>query len=145
MAASRGTFQRIADELRAELVDQSDGARLPSEAELTRRFGVARGTVRKALLALRDQGLIEAEQGAGWRRVRAAGDRRPLALKMEELVRVGAVGDVFPSEAELSAEFGASRVSVRGALAQLEGRGLLESRPGQRRRIRALPDVGDGS
>ncbi|WP_198033362.1 MULTISPECIES: GntR family transcriptional regulator [Actinomycetes] len=144
MSTPRGTFQRIADELRAEFGAQQDDGRLPSEAELTRRFGVARGTVRKALLVLRDQGLIEAEQGAGWRRVRSADDRRPLALRMEELVRAGAVGGVFPSEAELSAQFGASRVSVRSALAQLEGRGLLESRPGRRRRIRALPNL-DGS
>jgi len=41
------------------------GARLPSEAELARRFGVHRHTVRQALKALADEGLVRTEHGRG--------------------------------------------------------------------------------
>jgi GntR family transcriptional regulator of arabinose operon len=58
---------RIAAELRAEVESGAlaPGTRLPSEAELTRRFGVSRGTVRQALANLRQQGLVEAVAGRG--------------------------------------------------------------------------------
>jgi DNA-binding FadR family transcriptional regulator len=41
------------------------GERLPTERELTRRFGVSRTTVREALRALRAEGFIEARTGRG--------------------------------------------------------------------------------
>lgn len=41
------------------------GARLPSEEELCRRFGVSRHTVREALRQLREDGLVASRQGAG--------------------------------------------------------------------------------
>lgn len=41
------------------------GDKLPTEAELSRRFGVNRHTVRRALAALEDAGLTHARQGAG--------------------------------------------------------------------------------
>ena len=39
--------------------------KLPSEAELSRRFGMSRPVVRQALAMLRDEGLIQSRQGAG--------------------------------------------------------------------------------
>ncbi len=41
------------------------GDRLPSEAQLTERFGVSRTVVREAIAALRADGLVEPRQGSG--------------------------------------------------------------------------------
>lgn len=41
------------------------GARLPSEAELARQFGVSRPTIREALSSLQSQGLVKRVPGAG--------------------------------------------------------------------------------
>lgn len=43
----------------------SPGARLPTEAALSSRFGVNRHTVRHALAALAEQGLVHSRRGAG--------------------------------------------------------------------------------
>lgn len=42
------------------------GQLLPSESELSGDYGASRATVRRALEALRDEGLIESRQGLGW-------------------------------------------------------------------------------
>lgn len=57
----------IADGLRSRLeAGDFEGGRLPSEAELSATYGASRVTVRKALDALRTEGLIDAQQGLGW-------------------------------------------------------------------------------
>jgi len=43
----------------------ADGARLPPEREMAAEFGVAVGTLRRALAALERQGLLERRQGSG--------------------------------------------------------------------------------
>jgi len=60
-------WRRIADTLRQEVVAQQlpPGTPLPTEAALTARFGVNRHTVRVALKALAEEGLLRAEQGRG--------------------------------------------------------------------------------
>lgn len=59
-------YQEIADELRDMVTDAAAGTVLPSESELSARFGASRVTVRRALELVRDEGLIAARQGFGW-------------------------------------------------------------------------------
>lgn len=58
---------RISDSLRSRIRsgELPVGSQLPSEAELMREFGVARGTVRRALQTLDEHGLVHVIQGKG--------------------------------------------------------------------------------
>lgn len=60
-------WKTIADALSAEIAEghYQPGDRLPSEAELSARFGVNRHTVRHALSALIEGGLVRSRRGAG--------------------------------------------------------------------------------
>jgi GntR family transcriptional regulator, phosphonate transport system regulatory protein len=60
-------WRQVETRLALELRRRPEGAdpKLPSEAELARRFGVNRHTVRQALRALAEQGLVRSEQGRG--------------------------------------------------------------------------------
>lgn len=63
-------YQQVADRLRADITQgyysgEPHQGRLPSEAELMSRYGVARDTVRRAIGRLQAEGLISAEQGRG--------------------------------------------------------------------------------
>lgn len=55
--------ERIEDLIKAEGLEPGDA--LPSEAELQKRFGVSRATVRQALATLERRGLLERQQGRG--------------------------------------------------------------------------------
>ena len=59
-------YQEIAVELRELAAARGAGSLLPSESELSARFGASRVTVRRALEVVRDDGLIDARQGFGW-------------------------------------------------------------------------------
>jgi GntR family transcriptional regulator len=63
----RSIVLQLRDELRREILTSSLGAghQLPSEAEMSARFHVARGTVREALKLLEQGGLVEVQQGRG--------------------------------------------------------------------------------
>ena len=70
-AVARGQtyrYQSIADALRVRLTagEFPAGRLLPSEAELSGSYDASRVTVRKALEALRDEGLVDSRQGFGW-------------------------------------------------------------------------------
>ncbi len=58
----------VADGLRAQLAhgDFAAGGALPSEADLGAAYGVSRVTVRRALEALRSDGLVTSRRGSGW-------------------------------------------------------------------------------
>jgi len=60
-------WRQIADRIRIGISSGGfgDGGRLPSEAELSQRFGVNRHTVRAAIAALIQEGVLRAEQGRG--------------------------------------------------------------------------------
>ena len=60
-------WRQIAGALQREIASgaHQPGARLPTEAELSARFGVNRHTVRRALEELTRDGLVRVEQGRG--------------------------------------------------------------------------------
>lgn len=59
-------YQEIADAIRELARSSPAGSLLPSESDLSARFGASRVTVRKALDLVREDGLIAARQGFGW-------------------------------------------------------------------------------
>lgn len=64
--ADQPLWRQIADTLRDEIAGGlATGARLPTEAQLARRFGVNRHTVRRALAALAEEGQVHARRGSG--------------------------------------------------------------------------------
>lgn len=60
-------YQRLRDEIAARIAagDWLPGELIPTEAELTQRYGVATGTVRKAVDTLVNEGLLQRRQGRG--------------------------------------------------------------------------------
>jgi GntR family transcriptional regulator, phosphonate transport system regulatory protein len=60
-------WQSIATALKSEMAEGHfpPGAKLPTEAELSARFGVNRHTVRQALASLSDSGLTHSRRGSG--------------------------------------------------------------------------------
>jgi len=61
-------FRQIADDLRARVAlgEFGEHGTLDSESALGARYQVSRVTVRRALEALREQGLVQSRQGSGW-------------------------------------------------------------------------------
>ena len=60
--------ETVSGKLAASLLDGSlvPGTQLPSERELMNQLGVSRATLREALKALEESGLIEARPNVGW-------------------------------------------------------------------------------
>lgn len=63
----RPPYQQVANALRAAILTRkfAPGEKLPSQGELSTRYGVARMTVQQSLRILRDEGLIVSRQGSG--------------------------------------------------------------------------------
>jgi DNA-binding GntR family transcriptional regulator len=143
----RDLFDSLAHPLREQILtgELASGVLLPSESELARDAGITRYSIRKALLRLQNEGLIEPVAGRGWAVVdqstggsgllpryrRIAGELRN-AMEAGQLVP----GSVLPSEANLVAAYGVSRATVRRALASLEADGLISTHPGKGRYVR---------
>jgi GntR family transcriptional regulator len=81
-ADPRAVYQRIADDLRTQILggDLAPGSPLPSEATLVRRYGSSRGPVRQAINQLRSEGLVDGYQGRGVF-VRQRPSRRRLSIQ----------------------------------------------------------------
>ncbi len=60
-------YQRLRDEIAGRIAagDWLPGSVIPTEAELTQTYGIATGTVRKAVDALVNEGLLQRRQGRG--------------------------------------------------------------------------------
>lgn len=137
--APRGTSRRIMEELRDQICDGllQPGQMLPPEAELADRYAVARGTVRAALAALLDEGLIEVAPGVGRRVVGGSGSDRSTAYgriadDLAEQIRTGAIapGAGLPSEAAVMQSYDVSRNTVRRAYKVLADSGVIVVRQG---------------
>jgi DNA-binding GntR family transcriptional regulator len=137
--APRGSYLSIAADLRRRL-DAGQllpGSMLPSEQALAREYSVSRGTARAALAVLADAGIVEVVPGQG-RRIVGDAAVRPAATAWEKVaadLRERLRSDIaraspLPSEAELSAEHGVSRNTVRRAYRQLVEEGLVIVRHG---------------
>ena len=84
----------IIDSLRQDIITRRlpHGERLPSERELSERFGVSQPSVREAIRALETLGLVDVFHGSG-RFVRSEGDYA-LASALQTLVQLNDVGVV---------------------------------------------------
>jgi DNA-binding transcriptional MocR family regulator len=67
MPGQQAMYARVAARIRVEIADGTWhlGQTLPGEVQLAERYGVARGTLVRALEVLRDEGLIVTEMGVG--------------------------------------------------------------------------------
>ena len=128
--AERGTYRRIADDLRQRILSAElpAGVMVPSEAALAKQYGVARGTARAALAVLAGEGLIETQPGQG-RRVNGTPTTQlapttayeRIAADLADRLKAGefARSVPLPSESVLMAEYGVSRNTVRRAYQRL--------------------------
>lgn len=148
-ATAWGAYKGITDVLRRRINagEFPAGALLPSEAALTKEFGVSRNTLRRALSDLERDGLIRALPGRG-RIVVPSDDAggssdphlhyRRIAADLREQIEHGQLqpGELLPSEAALTAQYGVSRWTARQALVELQGAGLIEAVHGKGRYVR---------
>ena len=145
-----GAYKTITASLRQRIMrgEFAAGALLPSEAELTAEYSVARNTLRRALTELEEERLITVLPGRG--RVVTAPDKprtaapssepgyRLIAADLRAKIEQGELqpGDALPSEAELTAQYGVSRGTTRQAFLELQAAGLIDAVQGKGRFVR---------
>jgi DNA-binding GntR family transcriptional regulator len=140
--SSDAVYLKIAAALRDRIRDGQfmPGDKLSSEAHVTAEFGVARGTAREALKQLEADGLVDTLPGVG-RVVRSTeqADTTPryrrIAAQLIAAIQAGEYppGSQLPGESQLADQFQASRNTIRSALGELDGRGLIDVVPGKGR------------
>lgn len=99
-------YEQIAADLRGRIVrgELAPGASIPSERELTDRWGVSRATVVKGLDVLRQEGLIETRQGTGSAvrerapLARTAGERYRTAVETGHIYTAGEYAEILSAE-----------------------------------------------
>jgi DNA-binding GntR family transcriptional regulator len=134
LAGYLGIAASIRDQIASGTLTSGEG--IPSEADLMAAHEVARTTVRRALKVLAAEGLIESQQGRGWRVRGEAGSSGPafagVVGDLRERIRSGVlpVGERLPSEKDMVVTYACARGTVRRALVELEVEGLIETRPG---------------
>jgi DNA-binding GntR family transcriptional regulator len=143
-ASPRGTFQKIAEAVKARIEADPGMTELPSASDLMHDYKVSRGVALRAFAVLQQDGVAEPVPGGRWRVVRPGErvDRRPLDERIADLITEEQleVGEAFPSASVLSARFGVSRPTVTRALDKLETAGVLTGGgQGKVRTVRALP------
>ena len=124
---------------------------LPSEADLSAEYGVARSTVRRALTELEAERLItvlpgrgrvvaESEQPRSGSRI-AEPSYRVIAADLRGKIEGGelAPGGQLPSEAEMASLYGVSRGTARQAFLELQAAGLIDAVQGRGRFVKEAP------
>lgn len=134
--------EAIAAEIQADIQSGrlAAGMRVDSEASLSKRYGVARGTSRQALLILDRGGLTTTVPGRG--RFVASSDRienraEEVARSLEAEIRAGnfPANTELPGEKMLAERYHVARSTVRRALDILELNGLIARLPGKPRLV----------
>jgi DNA-binding GntR family transcriptional regulator len=140
---SYSAYEGIAAELRQRIAcgTYPSGSSLPPNSALRTEFGVADGTVRRALAELDRAGLTVSRQGRP-RIVAVPGETagtlyERVASGIRAAIAAGRYppGSILPGELELAVEYGVGRKTVREALAELERAGEVINRPGRRRQV----------
>ncbi|HEY6003738.1 MAG TPA: FCD domain-containing protein [Anaeromyxobacter sp.] len=132
----RGT---LADEVTGALVrlvragEVRAGERLPSEKQMSERFGVSRTVVREAVSRLKSEGLVESHQGKG-AFVRAASPDVPFRIARRGADTVRSVLQIVELRTGLEAE-AAALAAARRTEAEMKG---------IRRALRSLEGCADG-
>jgi GntR family transcriptional regulator len=122
----------IAEDIAAGLT--APGDRLPSERDLCERLNVSRLTLRKALKALVDDGLLESAPGRGW--FVAGGPISEPANVLLSFSDMARARGLTPSATVLSAEVRSARLDEAEVLTVAPGSDLFEIR-----RLRRLDGV----
>ena len=121
-ASNRPRYLKLADGLRRDIASgrYPVGSLLPTETELCRSFEVSRYTVREALRALAELGLVRRRQGSGTQVLaRQASERYTQSL--------GSITDLLQYARDTYLELGhGETLSARGTLAE-----LLDCAPGR--------------
>ncbi|NQD79760.1 GntR family transcriptional regulator [Pseudomonas sp. CrR14] len=127
-------YQRLREEMLAKIAagEWSPGAPIPTEAELTKLYGVAIGTVRKAVDTLVSEGLLLRSQGRGTF-VRRPNFDASLARFFRQVNASG--GQEIPSSRILSKELQKPSKAVAKALALKSGEQVLRME-----RLRVIDD-----
>ncbi|GAA1018648.1 hypothetical protein Aple_065830 [Acrocarpospora pleiomorpha] len=132
-------FRQIANILRdgIEAGDLAAGMPVSSEAELCRRFEVARDTARLALRELHEEGLIVRTRGKRYYVASIDGEIQPVLLGMPRYRKIAStvaqsirsgrfpIGKPIPSEKEMVKKYGASKGTIRRAIAYLRQEGWV--------------------
>ncbi|AZM51742.1 GntR family transcriptional regulator [Streptomyces sp. WAC 01529] len=113
-------YDQIAADLRGRIVrgELAAGDALPSERELTERWGVARATVVRALDVLRQEALIETKQGTGslvrerTALARTAGERYAKAATTGTIYTAGEYAEILAAEKASAPEDVATALDV---------------------------------
>lgn len=92
-AQARSLFQAMADELRVAIYrgEWSPGDKLPTQRELSEKFGASRVVVREALRCLEQEGLIHIKRGYGGGNFVANPNTRPVQDSLVAMLRTGQI------------------------------------------------------
>lgn len=98
-------YQKVADELRALILsgELSPGSRLPSEPELSARYGVGRSTVREALRVLSSESLISTSRGIAGGSFVVPPDREQVTSYLERSLNMLSVANLVTVDELLAA------------------------------------------